>query len=131
MIENNNPTPEQMKMFKSLKKPKNPKHLWSLMFMILFVVLFLSFIYLHERIHQEIFRSYGIQSEIFPGEKDSPYFFYTKAEQLCPTESCILANNNNDILGYQLMPIIVMFGGGFFIIIFLLEELLKIKWETK
>lgn len=66
--------------------------------------------YMHELAHVEIYRSYGIKSEIhllkyFPD-------FVTISEQDCPTEECRLANNINESITYPLFP---MFG--FFILV--------------
>lgn len=75
---------------------------------------------MHEQAHSEIYLSYGIKSNIeyfshFPD-------FVTIAESPCPTDSCELANNINDIIGYSLMPFYILIGFGFFLVLSKREE---------
>lgn len=63
---------------------------------------------MHEQVHVEIYGSYGIDSHIeyisqFPN-------VVTIAERSCPSESCRLAHNINEAIGYPLMIFYVVFG---------------------
>lgn len=80
-----------------------------------------TFIFVHEKVHQEIFKSDGIKSRI--GFKGT---IVTISEEACKTSECELAHNINEIVGYQLMPIFLLLWLGLFIIIEILEE----KYET-
>lgn len=64
--------------------------------------------FMHEVAHQEIFRSYGIDSKIgvnFLSKGDIPSLsLYTMPEEPCPNDACILAHNNNESSSYHLLP---------------------------
>jgi hypothetical protein len=80
-------------------------------FFILFVM-----VYMHESVHVEIYKSYGIKSSIH-------FFKYfpsivTEAETKCPNSDCELAHNVNDTIGYHLIPFYIMvLLMGFFIVV--------------
>ena len=59
--------------------------------------------YMHEKAHQAIFDSYGIESNISIWKSLVTLgAFTTTAESPCPTEDCLIANNLNEVFGYQL-----------------------------
>ncbi len=60
--------------------------------------------YYHEAVHQTIYQSYGIESEVYYLK----YFpdFVTIPAKPCPNESCTLAQNMTESIGYQLLPLI-------------------------
>ncbi len=76
--------------------------------------------YMHEQAHVEIYRHYGIDSHV-------EYFSHfphivTIADEPCPTELCLLANNINEIISYPLSLFYFMIGFGLIILIILKEE---------
>ena len=81
-------------------------HKFSITFAIFGLIFFFLFGYMHESAHQEIFRSYGINSKIYIIK----YFpdLVTIPETNCPTDSCNLANNINESVGYHLLPFFCM-----------------------
>ena len=62
--------------------------------------------YMHEVVHQEIFRAYGIESEVSIDFPD----LVTTGDEACPTDSCVLAHNINEIVGYPMAILYVVFG---------------------
>jgi len=97
------------------------KYLLTLTFFILFLGSFILSVYLHEQVHVRIYEDYGINTRVewfshFPD-------VVTMAEQKCPNDACISANNNNDAIAYNLTGFYLILGGGLFYIIYLLEEL--------
>jgi len=96
----------------------------TITFAIILLVCTGSFIYLHEQTHQEIFRSWGINSSIEYAPENSKYFFATIGDSPCPSAQCISAQNNADVFAYHLLPFFLMIGCGLLLIIFLIEEIL-------
>jgi len=100
---------------------KDIKMKLTLLFMIVIFLGFLGIGYMHEQVHVEIFRSYKIESHVeylshFPD-------FVTIADgnySMC-TESCVLAHNINEVVGYHLLFFYVMIGLGIWIIIAIME----------
>jgi len=91
-----------------------------IIFLITIILGFIGFGYMHERVHVEIYRSYGIESHIeyfshFPD-------FVTVAEEGCPTESCELAHNINEAIGYPLMAFYLLISIGMLILIVIKED---------
>ncbi len=87
----------------------------------------LLFGYLHEQVHVEINKSYGIESKVeylshFPD-------FVTIPERPCLPDNCRLAHNLTDAIGYHLLVLYAVFGYGLFVIVLILELnlLLKVK----
>lgn len=80
---------------------------------------------MHELVHQEIFRSYKIESEIYYVK----YFpaFVTVPEAPCPDSNCKLAHNLNEAISYQLMPFYIIIYLGLAFIIGFLEIKLFLK----
>jgi len=81
----------------------------------------IGFGYFHELAHQEIFKSYDIESEIYllKGFPD----MITVAERGCPPNTdCKLAHNINEIVGYHLAIIFA-----FMLIAFVIMYLEKLK----
>lgn len=89
-----------------------------------FFILFLAGLWLlgmmHEQVHVEIFKSYGIDSDVKYHWNFLPH--ETIGEVPCPTDSCILAHDINEVVGYHLMVIYLLIGTCF-IFLFLLIEL--------
>ena len=88
-------------------------------FLALYVAVFLlGFVglgYMHEQVHVEIYRGYGIESRV-------EYFSHfpdlvTIADEPCPNEFCILANDLNEVVGYPLFIFYAFFGLSIFIIL--------------
>lgn len=84
-------------------------------------VFFLGFFalgYMHEVVHVEIYKHWGVESEIHLFK----YFpdFATMPKEPCPTEACVLAHDINEIIGYPLLIIYSFFGIVFLIIISLI-----------
>jgi hypothetical protein len=82
---------------------------------------------MHEQVHSEIYRSYGIDSEIhyfseFPD-------IVTIGEKPCPNEICELAHHINEAVTYNTIPYFMFFGLCLLLIIFQLERLIKLKEE--
>jgi len=75
---------------------------------------------LHESVHQEIFREYGIESRIeyrgFLGLEA-----VTISESSCKVEECKLAHNINEVVSYNIYPFMLAFWIGLLILIFYLE----------
>lgn len=73
---------------------------------LIFIVGMLSYFFmgvLHEQVHVEIYKGYGIDTEVkyfseFPD-------MVTIAEERCPTEECELANNINEAITYPLTAV--------------------------
>ena len=91
----------------------------SILFFIVFFFGFIGFGIMHEQVHIEIYRSYGIESHVeylshFPD-------LVTIAEEPCPTEMCRFAHNLNEIIGYPLSVLYLVFGIFCWIIIILKE----------
>lgn len=84
---------------------------------------FASLVILHETVHVEIYRSYGIESHV-EYFSQIPYAV-TIAQEGCPNETCILAHNLNDVIGYHLQAILVAICLLLFVIIILLELIFK------
>ncbi|MEK6882618.1 MAG: hypothetical protein AABY22_23555 [Nanoarchaeota archaeon] len=93
----------------------------SIIFLIFFIFVIISFVIIHEKTHKAVYSTFGIESSthynIFTLD------FYTKADGDCSNE-CELAQSNVENLGYQLFPILLILGLGFFFIILSLEEYL-------
>jgi len=97
---------------------KERKRFYWKFFVDLFVIVILIFAfmyilgYFHELAHSEIYRHYGINSEIFMFK----YFpdLITLAESPCPNDTCTLAHNIIDGVGYHLLVmtaiILMLFG---------------------
>lgn len=88
-------------------------------FIIILILGFFGLGFMHEQVHVEIYRSYGIESHIeyfshFPN-------WVTIAEQKCPTEMCEMAHNINEIVGYPLLILYCVFGIAILTIISQLE----------
>ena len=101
----------------------------SIVFAIAGILMFLFLGYFHEQVHVAIFRSYGIESRVEYIKNFPDFTTYPKKE--CPTEECLLANNINEVVGYQAMPFFILLMIGFFIIIMILEEneIQRQKWK--
>ncbi len=66
---------------------------------------------MHEQAHVQIYKHYGIDSKVsyfksFPDLTTIP-------EKNCPTESCILAHNINEIVGYHIIVLYLLIFIGF------------------
>jgi len=93
---------------------------YALLFAIVGVIGLWGMGVMHEQVHVEIFRGYGINSHVeylshFP-------HFVTIAEKGCPTEECKLAHNINEAFSYPLMSFYIILVFGMFMIILILED---------
>lgn len=80
-----------------------------------FVIFFAIYLPMHETQHQEIFRSYGINSRVeyystFPGA-------VTIAERPCPTEICESSHQNLDNFASIFKPLYFLISLGIFCIL--------------
>lgn len=76
---------------------------------------------LHEQVHVQIFRSYGIHSEVswtkvFPNVVTTP-------DKPCPNDFCTLAHNINEIVGYTAQAIYIGFASLWIYLRMSLEEI--------
>ena len=81
-----------------------------------FVILsgYMFLIFEHESAHKEIYRHYDIKADI-----TIDYLYaYTTPEEPCPNDSCILANNLNEVVGYHMLPIYSLLALGLLTILF-------------
>ena len=62
---------------------------------------FFGMVYMHEMVHKEIFESYGIESKI-DLFKEFPFYALTIPEKNCPNDTCTLAHDINESIGYHL-----------------------------
>jgi len=86
---------------------------------------FIGLVYMHEMAHKEIFRSYGIESKI---EMFSHFpYAVTIPEKGCEYDTCILAHDINDAIGYHLLFFYCLFFISFAWIIFYLDLLSEWK----
>ena len=88
-----------------------------LLFIAIAILGYIGFIYMHEFGHQEIFRSYGLESRVewfkyFPQVRTIP-------DQPCSNTACTVAHNMHDSIGYHLMVMyyLIMFS----VIMFLIQ----------
>jgi len=70
---------------------------------------------LHEQVHIQIYKTHGIEShmELF---SHFPHFM-TVAEGSCPTESCTLAHNINEVVGWTANGFFMMIYFGFLFVL--------------
>ena len=81
---------------------------------VIYVTGYIGLIVVHEQVHVTINEHYGIESEV-------DYWYggfwnahaVTIGDKTCPTDSCTLAHNMNEIVGYPI-GILWAFGGCFF-----------------
>ena len=95
---------------------------FTILFAVIGILGFVGFVYMHEFGHQEIYRSYNLDSEIdwfshFPVVRTMP-------EKDCPITACTVAQNFHDTVGYHLMPVyfLILFFG--FVVLIVLEKCL-------
>jgi len=101
----------------------------SFLFLLFLAILCLSGnIYYHELAHQEIWRSYGIDSKIKLSFPDAQTVTETPVKEYYEkcNEECKLAHNFNEVIGYHVMWIII---GMFFIALFLYIEIKLIYYD--
>jgi len=105
----------------------------SYLFAVVALIGFLAMGYMHEQVHVQIMKSYGIESHIeyfshFPD-------FVTVANEGCPTEECKLAHNINEAISYPLLPIYIVIATWMLIILVFVEETaveyMKSRYEVK
>lgn len=92
----------------------------TVLFAIIFIGGLIGMGYMHEEVHVQIYKSYGIESYI-----DLISYFpdgMTIAESPCPNETCELAHNINDVVAYHLTAFYVMIGFGILFLIILNEK---------
>jgi len=102
-------------------KPKVSETTFNLIFFtIATILIFLLGCYMHERVHQEIFKGYGIESKMIVLWAEGS--FAVQPEQNCPSEGCNLAHNINDAIGYNLQMFYVLIFAGFLLMLNKKEE---------
>jgi len=115
------------------------RQLPSISFIIILVVTSFFLIFLHETVHQEIYRSYDIESKIIFNNPKGLFFtggFATQTEPYligkCP-DSCELAHNINEAVSYIFIPAFGVIGIGIWILICFLEIIVTflIKFEKE
>ena len=92
----------------------------STVFLIIMILGLVGMAIMHERVHIEIYRSYGIDSHIeyishFPD-------LVTVADGGCPTDECKLAHNINEAVSYPFIVFYLVLMLGLLSIIKVLEE---------
>lgn len=92
----------------------------SVAFGVIGILLFAFLGVIHEEVHVQIYKSYGIESRV-EYFKDFPDLT-TYAEKPCPTNECVLANNLNEAITYPLTAFYLLIFMGLFFIILILEE---------
>jgi len=95
----------------------------TIMFMIAMILGIIIMTYMHESVHQIIFSHYGIGSEIKMFDGFSATTTPISGNYSNCKESCYLANEINEVVGYHLIAIYFIIGIGLFIIILFLENL--------
>jgi len=95
----------------------------SYLFLIIFFLGFIALGYMHEAVHQEIFESYGISSQInwfrdFPDITTS-----TTSDPSACVDECILAHNVNEAIGYPLFVFYAVIGIGIWVLIVVFDEI--------
>ena len=88
-----------------------------ILYMAIFLLGFVGLGYIHEQVHVEIYRGYGIDSHVeylshFPD-------LVTIADEPCPNEFCTLANDMNEVVSYPLFIFYAFMGVAIFIILIL------------
>ena len=84
------------------------KFLTFVFLIVIFLAGFFLIVFEHELAHQQIFRSYGIDSKIdwfkhFPDVATVP-------EEPCAEDSCTLAHDINEVVGYTAQGIYIALG---------------------
>lgn len=92
----------------------------STIFILAIVFSFILFSYMHEQVHKEIYKSFGMDSVIYI---DFPDLVTEAVDNFknC-NEYCNLAHNINEAVSYPLMGFFVLFSLGLLIIIQFLEN---------
>ena len=90
-----------------------------ILFCLLFILGTIGIVYEHEVVHQNIYKDYGLDSKIHINLDGA----YTKviSKGLCPN-SCKMAQELNDIIGYPVIVIYGVFGIGILFIIKILID---------
>lgn len=89
----------------------------SIIFLVFFLSCFVLLVYMHERVHVEIFRSDGINSRI---EWFSHFPDIVTVGEPC-SDTCKFSHNINESVGYHLIPFYLLLGFGLLIIITMIE----------
>jgi len=101
---------------------------FTLFFCIVLIGIFFDSVWMHEKVHQEIYDSFGIKSHIdlfghFPDAVTITDNLINDSQ--CPDATCGMQHNMVENVGYQLQPFIVLIGIGFLILILIAEEMLN------
>jgi len=96
-----------------------------IMFAIIFLFSFFFMVYMHELSHQEIYRTYGIESKIhfFSEFPDVVTISEPIYKEECPS-SCELAHNNADSFFYPFTILYILIGTIGLFVIMMLEEII-------
>jgi hypothetical protein len=107
----------------------------GILFALIGILCFIGLGYMHEAVHKEIFLHYGIDSKIHL-ISDFPHFSTEPMGDNLDNcgESCMLAHDINEVVGYQMLPIFmcfILFSLMFFFeILFLQKVLIEILRRT-
>lgn len=101
---------------------------WTVFFLLIMTGIFIHSVWSHEKVHQDIYQSYGISSKIdWWGEL--PYYIVTRTEPInftqCPADTCEMQQNMVENVGYQMQPVLILLGMGMLILIFISEQMLS------
>jgi hypothetical protein len=101
----------------------------TIIFAVVMVGCFFVFTWMHEKVHQSIYESYGAESKIELFSLEHPFEAVTIAtlnnRSQCPTDTCEMQQNMVENVGYQIQPLLVLFGFGFFVVIYFLERMVQ------
>lgn len=120
----------EMKKEKLMNKEKLRAFIPLFGVIICFLICVAFMIASHEKVHQQIYRKYGIDSETsyifkFPSPTNTPNS--TQYKENCD-DSCILAHNINDSVGYHIGPFFLLFGSAVIIII---SQICRIEYNRE
>lgn len=105
------------------------KQTLSIFFGIIIIFNFFLLGYMHEQVHVEIFKSYGIESHI-EYFSHFPDFVTIADEWGSCTNECKLAHNINEAIMYPLQIFYIVISSGLFILITLKELNLELLIEN-
>lgn len=88
-------------------------------YFVIFLIGLFGLGYMHEMVHVEIMKNYGINSHI-------EYFSHfpdlvTISDEPCPSEECLQSHAINEAIGYHLNIFYCVFGFGLFVLIVVID----------
>lgn len=118
-MDERNELEEKLEKIQSKKEGIFSKHFLSFAYIVLIIIVIFSQTRMHEEVHQQIFKIYGINSTIGVNLE----YAYTKPDKNCPIDSdCELLHSLNEIVSYNLQGFEVLFFIATFFIIILMEN---------